>query len=73
MKRIRLSGATYSALAAAAVLPFHSTGERQADGSWLVAIEDHTYERLRSVRLTGESDEDAVARLLHLYHGGLNN
>ena len=36
MKTIRVTEATYHAIAAAATFPFQSTGERQADGTWLV-------------------------------------
>jgi hypothetical protein len=69
MKTIRLTEATYNALAAAAILPFRSTAERQADGTWLVPIEDDTYERLEEHRLPGESDDDTVIRMLRVYHG----
>ncbi|MBK8909468.1 MAG: hypothetical protein IPM60_16820 [Rhodospirillales bacterium] len=65
MKRIRISDSTYRAIAEAALLPFRSTGKRQPDGTWLVPIEDDTYERLRSHRLPGETDDDTIARMIH--------
>jgi hypothetical protein len=77
MKTIRVADATYHAIAAAATFPFQSTGERQADGTWLVPIEslprtrsgDETFERLDTHRLPGESDEDVVLRMLRAYLG----
>ncbi|MCB1502173.1 MAG: hypothetical protein KDK07_20715 [Bauldia sp.] len=69
MKTIRVTEATYHAIAAAATFPFQSTGERQADGTWLVPIEDETFERLDAHRLPSESDEDVVLRMLRAYLG----
>ena len=69
MKTIVMSDATYRAIASLAVLPFHSTGERQPDGSWLVPIDDEDYERIQSHRLAGESDDDTIQRLIHAYRG----
>jgi predicted CopG family antitoxin len=64
MKTIKISDATYRALAGKAILPFCSTGTRQADGSWLVPVEDGTYERLEQMRLHGESDDDLIQRII---------
>ena len=69
MKTIVLSDATYRAIASLAVLPFQSTAERQAEGSWLVPIDDETYERIQTHRLAGESDDDTIQRLIHVYRG----
>lgn len=69
MRTIRVSDATYRAIAALALLPFRSTAMRQPDGTSLVPIEDNTYERLEAHRLPGESDEDTVQRLIHRYRG----
>lgn len=41
MKTIIVSDATYRAIAAEAILPC-GTGTRQANGTWLVPIEDDT-------------------------------
>ena len=65
MKTIKVSEATYRAIAEAAMLPFRSTATRQPDGSWLIPVEHDTYERLLERRLPGETDDDTVARLLH--------
>ena len=67
MKTIKISDATYRAVADAAILPFRSTGQQQPDGSWLVPVEDDTLERLNQVRLPGESDDDAVMRLIRFF------
>lgn len=64
MKTIKLSDAAYRALAGKAILPFHSTGTRQADGSWLVPAEEETYEWLEQIRLPGESDGDLIQRII---------
>ena len=73
MKTIKVSDATYRAIADAAILPFRSTGDRQPDGDWLVLVEDDTYERIRDARLPGETDDDTVQRMLHAYFGRSNN
>lgn len=67
MRTIRVSDATYRAIAALALLPFRSTATWQPDGAWLAPLEDDTYERLEAHRLAGESDEDTVQRLIHRY------
>lgn len=46
MRTIRVSDVTYRAIAELALLPFRSTATRQPDGTWLVPVEDDTYERL---------------------------
>jgi hypothetical protein len=69
MKRIRISEATYRMIAEAAVLPFRSTGQRQPDGTWLVPLEDDTYERLRQHRQPGETDDDVIIRIIQTYQG----
>lgn len=70
MKTIRISDATYRALAKEAILPFRSTGTRQADGAWLVPVEDDTYERLQQHRLPDESDDDLIQRIIRGHRGG---
>ena len=69
MKTIHVSDATYRAIIGLAVLPFRHIGTRQPDGSWLVPIEDDTAERLERMRLSGESDDDLVARAVRAYRG----
>lgn len=73
MRTIKVSDATYRAIADAAILPFHSTGDRLADGDWLVPVEDDTYERIQDARLPGETDDDTIQRMLHVYFGRSNN
>ncbi len=69
MKTIRVGDATYRAIAEEAILPFHSTAARQPDGSWLVPVEDDTYDLFQQARLAGESDDDIVMRAIRDYHG----
>ena len=73
MKRIRISELTYRTIADAAVLPFRSTGQRQPDGTWLVPVEEDTYERLQRHRQPGETDDDAIIRLIHIHQGRSTN
>ena len=73
MKTIRISDATNRAIAETAIYPFHSTARRLPDGDWLVELADDTYERLRSHRLPGETDDDAILRALHVHSGRPNN
>ena len=69
MKTIVMSDATYRALAEFAILPFRSTGTRQTDGTWLVPIEDDTWEELRRQQLPSESDDDTIVRLIRRHRG----
>lgn len=64
MKTISMSDAAYHAVAELATLPFRWTGARQPDGTWIVPVEDETYERLEQHRLPNESDDDLVQRLI---------
>lgn len=73
MKTIKVSETTYRAIAEAATLPFRSTGKRLPDGNWLVPLEDDTFERIQDLRLSGETDDDALQRLIHFYFGRSNN
>ena len=69
MKLVRVSDVTYRMIAEAAILPFRFTGEQQPDGSWLVPVENDTHERLQQHRLPGESDDEAIQRIIHRYRG----
>ena len=69
MKTFHVSDATYRAIADIAVLPFHSTATHQPDGSWLVPVEDDTWEALQQQRLPGESDDDTILRVIHRFQG----
>ena len=69
MKTIRISDVANRAIADAAIFEFRQTGRRLPDGDWLIEIEDDTYERLRSHRLPGETDDDTILRALHVHFG----
>ena len=69
MKVIRVSDATWRMIAEMAILPFGSTATRQPDGTWLVPVQDDTWERLEQHRLPGESDDDVLARVLRAARG----
>ena len=64
MPTIRLSDATYRAVAQLSSPDFDSTGIKQPDGTWLVPIVDHVIANLAKLRLPGETDDDLVARLI---------
>ncbi|WP_439580550.1 hypothetical protein [Elioraea sp.] len=66
MPLIRMSDATYQAIANATIGAFRSTGTRQADSTWLVPIEQDTWDRIDTIRLPGETDEDVIQRALHI-------
>jgi hypothetical protein len=70
MRHIRLRDTTYQALRGLALGAFRQTAERQPDGYWLVPIADDTWDRLAAQRPPGESDDDAVARVIHITGGG---
>jgi hypothetical protein len=69
MPLIRLTDATYTALARLAIGTFRQTGQRQADGTWLVPIEQDTWDALQAKRLPGETDEDVIQRVIHHHLG----
>lgn len=64
MKMIRLTDATYRAVAEATEPPFRSTGVHQPDGTWLVPISDEAWNGIRTLQLPGESEDDTMMRLL---------
>ncbi len=64
MKTIKVSDATHRAIAETAILPLSASGKQQPDGTWLVPIEDDTWEALESQRRPGESDDDTIQRLI---------
>ena len=68
-KTIRVSDATYRAIAAEAILPFRSTATRQPDGTWLVPVEDDVWDMVQRLRLAGESDDDAIMRAIRDHQG----
>jgi len=69
MKAIRVSDVTHRAILDCAILPIRHTATRQPDGSWLVPLEDDTWEALQQQRLPGESNDDAIQRLIHRHQG----
>ncbi len=46
MKWLHVSETTHRALADAAIYPWHETGRRQENGSWLIPVDDEVAERL---------------------------
>lgn len=66
MPLIRLTDATYKTIASLTIGTFRSTGTRQADGTWLVPIEQETWDRINTIRLPGETDEDVIQRAIHI-------
>ena len=73
MKTIRISDATYRAIAEAAVLPYRGTTRRLPDGDWLIELADDTCERIEGARLPGETDDDIILRALHVHSGRPDN
>ena len=69
MPLIRMTDATYKTIASLTIGTFRSTGTRQADGTWLVPIEQDTWDRIQAIRLPGETDEDAIQRAIHRHLG----
>jgi hypothetical protein len=69
MPLIRMTDAPYTALARLAIGTFRQTGQRQADGTWLVPIEQDTWDALQATRLPGETDEDVIQRVIHHHLG----
>jgi hypothetical protein len=73
MKWLHVSETTHRAIAEAAIYPYHETGRRQADGSWLIPMGDEVFERLDEERLYGESDDDLIMRIIREHRGDKPN
>lgn len=69
MPSIRVSDPTYRAIAQLAILPFRSTATRQPDNTWLVPVDPDVHAAIEAQRLPGESNDDAIQRLLHQHQG----
>ena len=69
MPSIRVSDATYRAIAELAILPFRSTATRQPDNTWLVPVEADVHAAIEAQRLPCESDDDVIQRLIHQHRG----
>jgi hypothetical protein len=69
MPLIRLTDATYRTIASITIGTFRSTGQRQADGTWLVPIEQRVFDNIQAMRLPGETDEDVIQRAIHISLG----
>ena len=69
MRTIRVSDATYRAIAGLALLPFRSTAARQPDGTWLAPVDEKIWQAVQQQRHPGESDDNAIQRLIHHYQG----
>ena len=61
---------TYKAIADAATLPFHSTATKRLDGNWDVPVSEETYEKIKGIQYSNETDDDTIARILHFHCGG---
>lgn len=73
MRWLHISDATHRAIVDAAIFPFHETGRRQTDGSWLIPVSDEVAERIDQLRLPGESDDDVLARSIREHRGDKPN
>ena len=73
MKTIRVSEATYRAIADLAVLEYRSTGTRNADGSWSIPIDEEVSAAIDRERLPGEDDDTTVMRLIRRHKGAAPN
>ena len=69
MKWIRISDTAHRAIAEATIYPCHETGQRQADGSWLVPMSNEVYQRLDEVRIDGECDDDLIMWIIRQHRG----
>ncbi|HEV2515797.1 MAG TPA: hypothetical protein VGV07_11145 [Devosia sp.] len=66
MKQLNVDNATRE-LIARQTLPGHrfvSRGRRLPDGSWLIVVDDEVAAVIEEQRLLGESDDNAVSRLV---------
>jgi len=68
MKIIIISDHTYRTLRGMAIGEYIRTDEYQLDdGNWVFPLLDEQYEQLQQLRKPGESDDDALLRLLYAY------
>jgi hypothetical protein len=69
MPHIRISASTKMALRCRAFGRYVSTGERLADGTWLVPLDDEVHYHLERAALDGETIDDTIQRLIRLTDG----
>jgi hypothetical protein len=62
--KLLISPATLSRIARHALLPFRDTSKRAGEGLLEIDVERDVWEHVRSARVSGESDDDVLNRLL---------
>ena len=64
MPSIRITNETMRMIRGAAIYDFRQTGQRQADGTWLIEISEEVAARLSEAALPGETVDDTIQRII---------
>jgi hypothetical protein len=73
MPSIRITEETMRMIRSAAIYEFRQTGQRQDDGTWLIAVGDEVAARLSEAVRPGETVDDAIQRIIRQHRGGRPN
>jgi hypothetical protein len=69
MPSVRITEETMRMIRSAAIYDFRQTGQRQADGTWLIVIDDQVAARLSEAGLPGETVDDTIQRIIRQHRG----
>ena len=69
MPGIRITEETMRLIRSAAIYELRQTGQRQADGTWLIAIGDEVAARLSEAALPGATGDDTIQRIIRQHRG----
>jgi hypothetical protein len=69
MPGIRITEETMRLIRSAAIYELRQTGQRQADGTWLIAIGDEVAARLSEAALPGATVDDTIQRIIRQHRG----
>lgn len=64
MRHVCISDTTYQMIAAAAQNEFKAEGTQSNDGSWVVPLEDNTFERILVASFPMETLDDTIQRII---------
>jgi hypothetical protein len=73
MPSIRITEETMRMIRSTAIYDFRQTGQRQDDGTWLIAIGDEVAARLSEAARPGETVDDTVQRIIRQHRGARPN
>ena len=73
MKNITVSNTTYQIIMKKAGVIFKNRSRQLPSGTWIIPVEDETFEMIRYRQLAGEAFDDTVQRVLIEAGGSVGN